>query len=150
MDSTAETQEHISKVQARLQEMISALTVRAARHDASKFQEPEKSTLDAKAGALSTLRYGTPEYAAAMSAVDMQPFLEHHYAHNDHHPQHYKNGVDGMSLLSILEMLADWKAAGERVKEGSIMQSLEVNRDRFGLSDQLYAILVNTVRELGW
>jgi hypothetical protein len=150
MDSTAETQEHIGKVQARLQEMISALTVRAARHDASKFQEPEKSTLDAKAGALAKLRYGTPEYAAAMSAVDMQPFLEHHYAHNDHHPQHYKNGVDGMSLLSILEMLADWKAAGERVKEGSIMQSLEVNRDRFGLSDQLYAILVNTVRELGW
>jgi hypothetical protein len=150
MDSTAETQEHIGKVQARLQEMISALTIRAAHHDRSKFQEPEKSTLDAKAGALAKLRYGTPEYAAAMAAVDMQPFLEHHYAHNDHHPQHYTNGVDGMSLLAILEMCADWKAAGERVKEGSMAQSLEVNRDRFGLSDQLYAILVNTVRELGW
>lgn len=88
-DSTEETQEHIRAVQARLQEMISALTVRAAYHDRSKLYEPEKAILDAKAGALAELRYGTPEYAAAMAAVDMQPFLEHHYAHNDHHPQHW-------------------------------------------------------------
>jgi hypothetical protein len=149
-DSTQETQDHIAKVQARLQTVISALTVRAAHHDRSKLSEPEKSTLDAKAGALGALRYGTPEYAAAMAAVDMQPFLDHHYAHNDHHPQHYEDGVNGMSLLSILEMQCDWAAAGERVKEGSMAQSLEVNRTRFGLSDQLYAILVNTAKELGW
>ena len=149
-DSTEDTQEHIRKVQARLQEAISNLTIRAAYHDRSKLAEPEKSVLDAKAGALGELRYGTAEYAAALAAVDMQPFLAHHYAHNDHHPQHYQDGVNGMSLLAILEMLADWKAAGERVKEGSMAQSLEVNKGRFGLSDQLYAIIVNTARELGW
>lgn len=46
--------------------------------------------------------------------------------------------------------ICDWKAAGERYKNGSIAQSLAHNRERFGISDQLYAILENTVKELGW
>jgi hypothetical protein len=55
-----------------------------------------------------------------------------------------------MSLLDLIEMLADWKAAGERYKDGSITQSLAHNRERFEMSDQLFAIFENTVRELGW
>lgn len=58
--------------------------------------------------------------------------------------------VNGMSLLDVVEMLADWRAAGERFKSGSITQSLTVNKVRFGISDQLAAILENTVKELGW
>ena len=60
------------------------------------------------------------------------------------------SGVDGMSLLDVIEMLCDWKAAGERHADGSIDRSLKVNRERFKISDQLHAILENTVRELGW
>jgi hypothetical protein len=86
-NSTRDTIDHIRKVQARLEHVIRNLEQRATDHDASKLSEPEKSILDAKAGALGELRYGTPEYAAAMAAVDMQPFLTHHYAVNDHHPQ---------------------------------------------------------------
>lgn len=59
-------------------------------------------------------------------------------------------GLRGMSLLDVLEMLVDWKAAGERHNDGSIERSLTVNRGRFKISDQLYAILENTARELGW
>lgn len=58
--------------------------------------------------------------------------------------------VNGMSLLDVLEMLADWKAAGMRHKDGSLAQSLEINRGRFKISPQLFEILKNTVRELGW
>ncbi len=58
--------------------------------------------------------------------------------------------INAMSLLDIFEMLADWKAAGERYKDGSITQSLAHNKERFGLSDQMFAILENTVKELGW
>ena len=150
MDSAQDTQEHISKVQARLQKVCSRLTIRSAHHDESKLWEPEKSILDAKAHALAELRYGTPEYAAAMDSVDMQPFLAHHYAHNSHHPQHYSDGIAGMSLLDIIEMLCDWAAAGERTKEGSIAASLEHNKERFKIDDQLYAVLAYTVREVGW
>lgn len=58
--------------------------------------------------------------------------------------------VNAMSLLDIMEMLADHKAASERTKQGSIEKSLDTNRVRFGYSDQLYNIFRNTVRELGW
>jgi hypothetical protein len=149
-DSTQETQAHIEKVQARIEEIRNRLAMRAVYHDMSKFAEPEKAILDAKHETLSTLRYGTPEYAAAMAAVDMQPFLEHHYAANDHHPQHYPNGIAGMSYLAVLEMLADWAAAGERTKEGSLAQSLAHNRERFTLSDEQFAMMQHTIEELNW
>jgi hypothetical protein len=47
-------------------------------------------------------------------------------------------------------MLCDWVAASERYKDGSPAQSLGINRTRFNISDQLYSILQNTVRELNW
>jgi len=55
-----------------------------------------------------------------------------------------------MSLLDLVEMVADWKAASERTKQGSIAQSLAHNIKRFGIDEQLASILENTVRELGW
>ncbi len=59
--------------------------------------------------------------------------------------------VNGMSLFDVLEMLMDWKAATERMKDGGdIHASLIHNTDRFKLSPQLAAILANTVREMNW
>lgn len=55
--------------------------------------------------------------------------------------------VNSMTLIDILEMLVDWKAAGERNKNGNIRKSLEVNTERYGLSPQLKKIMENTVRE---
>lgn len=60
------------------------------------------------------------------------------------------SGIYGMSLLDLIEMLADWKAAGMRHADGNIWKSLEVNRERFGISYQLFEIFKNTVKELGW
>lgn len=60
-------------------------------------------------------------------------------------------GPEAMSLFDILEMLLDWKAATERMKDGGdIVKSLELNRERFNLSPQLERILENTIREMGW
>lgn len=147
-DSIAGTQEHINKVQVRVAEVQAVLDQRAAMHDRSKLKEPEKSGFDRLSGRLAQLTYGTDEYRAALA--EAKDTIAHHYAHNSHHPEHYANGIAGMSLLDVIEMLCDWKAASERTKQGSIQQSLPINRERFGISDQLYAILENTVRELGW
>jgi hypothetical protein len=54
-----------------------------------------------------------------------------------------------MSLLSLLEMLCDWKAAGERMKDGDLARSIFIKVDRFGIEPQLMNVLVNTARELG-
>jgi hypothetical protein len=149
-DSTQDTAEHIDKVRDRLREVMSNLTVRAINHDISKSQEPEKSAYDDLMRFKSShdMVYGLPDYAEGLKILG--PALDHHYAANSHHPQHYANGIAGMSLLDLIEMLADWKAAGERYKDGSITQSLAHNRERFEMSDQLFAIFENTVRELGW
>ena len=148
MDSTQDTLDHIGKVQARIQSICNALTVRAVNHDLSKLTEPEKSGFDVLSAQLSTLVYGSEEYKAALEAG--KDTIAHHYAHNTHHPEHYPDGIAGMSLLDVIEMLADWKAASERTKQGSIAQSLAHNQTRWNISDQLAAILENTVRELGW
>lgn len=147
-DSTEDTRRHIAKVQERLDEIIAQLEYRARVHDASKLEEPEKSGFDTLTTKLADLTYGSDEYKAALHAA--APTVQHHYAHNSHHPEHYPNGIAGMSLLDVVEMLSDWKAASERVKQGSIAQSLAVNKDRFGIDAQLFSILENTVRELGW
>jgi hypothetical protein len=76
--------------------------------------------------------------------------LEHHYEHNSHHPEHYPSGITGMSLLDVMEMLIDWKAASERHTDGDIMRSIEQNQERFGYSDDLRSIFENTAREMGW
>jgi hypothetical protein len=148
MDSKPDTLDHIVKVQARIEEFTNNLTVRASYHDLSKLAEPEKSGYDRLVTRLADVEYGTDEYRAAL--VEGKPTIEHHYAQNSHHPEHYVNGIAGMSLLDIVEMFCDWKAASERTKQGSIQASLAHNRMRFQIDDQLAAILENTVKELGW
>jgi hypothetical protein len=147
-DSTVDTLAHIGKVQARIGEVIAALHERAQVHDASKLQEPEKSGFDVLTPKLASLTYGSDEHKAAIE--EGKPTIAHHYASNDHHPEHRPNGIRDMSLLSVLEMLADWKAASERTKQGSIARSLTVNIERFGIEPQLAWILSNTIDELNW
>lgn len=147
-DSRQETQEHILRVRELLRVVQDRLEARGFTHDQTKLESNEKPIFDRVAGKLKGLTYGSDEYRASLK--DLGPALAHHYAHNSHHPEHYQNGVDGMSLLDVLEMLCDWKAAGERHADGSIDRSLAINRVRFKISDQLQAILENTVRELGW
>lgn len=148
-DSTADTQAHIDRVQSLIHDAMANLARRALAHDASKLVSPEKEMFDHYTPRLRELTYGSDAYRACVEEMK-QTALTHHYEHNSHHPEHYPNGFDGMSLLDVIEMLCDWKAAGERHADGSLAKSLETNKTRFGLSEQLHGILVNTAKELGW
>ena len=53
-----------------------------------------------------------------------------------------------MNLIDIVEMIADWKAASERQKDGNLLVSIEKNAKRFHLDDQLKQILINTAKTL--
>lgn len=55
-----------------------------------------------------------------------------------------------MTLIDVIEMLCDWKAASERTQQTSVAPSLSHNQQRFGIDDQLAAILANTVQALEW
>jgi hypothetical protein len=148
--SRADTLDHIGKVQRRMGEVITSLHKRAQAHDASKLQEPELSgyaSLHTQMKATAA-PYGSPEYRAIVEAH--RPTVAHHYAANSHHPEHYPGGILGMSLLDVVEMLADWKAAGEREPGGSLGRSIEMNIEQRRIEPMLAALLRNTARELGW
>jgi hypothetical protein len=148
-DSRPETLTHIRRVQGLLlTDVASRLHQRAIYHDASKLESPEVEGFDEAAGTLSELTYGSDEYKAALARL--KPALDHHYANNSHHPEYYADGVNDMTLLDLIEMLCDWKAATERHDDGDIRKSLKINEQRFCIDYQLAKILENTVNEMGW
>lgn len=147
-DSTNDTEKHISQVQSFIIELMGNFAERSQRHDRSKLEEPEKSMYDEFTPQLRGLTYGSDEYKAVLEKMGQA--LKHHYKNNPHHPEHYPDGIDGMSLLDVLEMVADWKAATMRHANGNFADSLKINQKRFGISDQLARIIENTVKEMGW
>src|SRR5690242_15206159 len=96
-DSTEDTVAHINLVRDYIDKVVRDLRVRGTKHDGSKLGEIEKPIFDRCTPRLRTLDYGSPEYKGYLKS--MGKALDHHYAHNDHHPEHYENGIQGMSLM---------------------------------------------------
>lgn len=147
-DSSADTLRHIKRINQLLGDSASELIRRGQVHDSSKLESPEKELFDKYTPLLKNLVYDSPEYK--QSLADLKPALDHHYANNSHHPEFYKDGIDGMNLFDMIELFADWKAAGERNKDGNIFVSIQKNKKRFNMSDQLCKILENTADYLGY
>lgn len=148
LESNAEIRKHRDEVRRLLWQVVVELLARGEWHDQSKLESPEAEVFAAFSRNINGLTYDSEEYRACLAA--MKPGLDHHYAANRHHPEHFENGVNEMTLVDVVEMLCDWKAATKRHADGDIRQSIEINRHRFGLSDQLVNILSNTVNAMGW
>ena len=74
--------------------------------------------------------------------------MAHHYETNRHHPEHFTNGFKGMNLVDLVEMFCDWVASTSRHKDGDIYNSIQQNKGRFGYSNELEMIFINTVAEV--
>lgn len=145
MNSTKNTKAHIKLVNDLMGWYCDMLLQRAVNHDKSKLTEHEKPYFD-NAMRLKDLTYGSDEYKEQLN--QLQPALEHHYKNNSHHPEYHANGIDDMTLLDVSEMFIDWLAAVKRHKDGDIMKSIEINKNRFNMSDQLVNIFKNTAKLL--
>jgi hypothetical protein len=145
-DSKQDTLLHIKRVNEFLCSVAQEFLERAKKHDLSKLESPEKELFDKYTPLLKDTTYGSEEYKNFLK--ELKPALDHHYENNSHHPEHYAFGIDGMNLFDLLEMLVDWKAATERHANGDIIKSIEINKNRFKISDQLSQILLNTVNLL--
>jgi hypothetical protein len=137
-----ETELHIKTVSHFINIIVRLLLSRAEAHDASKMQEPELSIFVEYTPKLSGSTYGSPEYLEFLK--EMEVALEHHYANNKHHPQHFPNGIDDMTLVDLIEMFCDWKAATLRHDNGNLLKSIEINSKRFNIDAQLTKIFKNT------
>jgi hypothetical protein len=135
---------HINRVRQLVGVVVDDLRTRAFEHDRSKLQSPEKEAFDAITPRLRDVEYGSEEYRATMR--EFRPAIEHHQQNNDHHPEYFGDeGIAGMNLIQLTEMLCDWKAAGERHEDGGdLYRSIEINQQRFGYDDGIRRLLENT------
>ena len=147
-DSTADTLLHIKRVNQLLSEAAIELISRGIVHDNSKLVQPEKEYFDRLTPKLKALVYGSKEYKESLDELKIA--LNHHYENNSHHPEHYENGVNGFDLFDLIELFMDWKAATERTSGGCIYKSIEINKERFNLSDQVCDIFTNTAKRFNW
>jgi len=145
-DSAPATYDHISNVRSFLQQITEDLLIRGYTHDQSKLMNPEKEIFDEFTPKLKNTTYGSDEYKQYLE--EMGGALKHHYEFNRHHPEHFEKGIAGMNLVDMMEMLCDWKAATKRHADGDIVRSINQNQKRFGYSDELKQILLNTVNWL--
>ena len=122
---------------------IQELEERGKNHDKSKLESPEKEGYDVFKPALKSVPYGSPEYQKYLA--QMQDVVKHHYLCNRHHPEHFDNGIYGMNIMDLIEMLCDWKAASERYGGCDFIESLgTTNKERFNLDDAMVSVLKNT------
>jgi len=144
-DQRPKTLEHIAEVHKQINLVIEELIKRAQTHDASKLESPEREIFDEYTPKLKDTTYGSDEYKGYLT--QMKVALDHHYKANMHHPEHF-NEMSEMNLIDLIEMICDWYAATKRHIDGDIYKSIDINKKRFGISDQLTQILHNTISVL--
>lgn len=139
-----ETQKHIELVRKFIRLFTDKLTTRGVDHDRLKLKSPEVEIFTEYTPKLANTTYGSDEYKQFLE--EMKPALEHHYANYRHHPEHFVDGVNDMNLIDLVEMICDWKASTLRHNDGNLLKSIEINANRFGMSEQLTQILINTAK----
>lgn len=145
------TLRHVETLRNYLNAVIRELLTRQEQHDQTKFEIPEAEYFEEFTHKLRGITYGSDEYKQCMEA--MKPGVEHHQKSYRHHPEYFQEEADAtfrstpihcMNLIDLIEMLCDWKAAGLRHADGDLMKSIEINQERFGYSDEIKYILINT------
>lgn len=141
--SEVDIRKHQRCVQRMMTRIALELLARAEQHDLSKLG-PEEAPLFAESFAkLKTLTYGSPEYQEALK--NLGPALAHHYARNDHHPEHFPGGINDMNICMVVEMFCDWVAASQRQNNGNLHVSLEKALERFGVGPMLGKVFRNSI-----
>lgn len=135
--------EHREVVRKHMNKVITALKKRAESHDETKLEDPEFGIFAKEFDSLSPTTYGSEEYEKLLEML--APALDRHYAKNRHHPQFFPDGIKGMTLIDLIELLCDWYAATEKHENGNIQHSIEHNKERFKFTKELEQIFKNTI-----
>lgn len=144
LKTNAETQKHVDLVRLLLKDFAIQLLDRGVEHDRSKFSEEELPVFTEYTQKLKGTTYGSDEYKKYLA--EMKPALDHHYASNRHHPEHFSDGIRGMTLVDLVEMLFDWWASTQRHADGDIFRSITLNEKRFNIPPELSDIFRNTIK----
>jgi len=148
LDFLCDTIVHVSEVAENLEICASNLRQRGHAHDRTKFQPMEFDAFVSTREKLKRAKFGAPEQQECVDTI--RQAVDHHHANNQHHVQYYSDGIKDMSLLDILEMICDWRAATRRNSESRFKGFLEVAIKKYNISPELEKIIQTTLKELGW
>lgn len=120
---------------------------RGNNHDSTKLHSPELEIYARNVDEFDKHPFNSEGYNKAKAVI--KEATDHHFKHNRHHPEHFPDGIEGMNLVDLLEMVCDWKSATLNHPEqpGDMYNSLKVAVDRYNISPQLALVLYNTMRD---
>ena len=130
---------HIAEFQQAIATLTEKLKQRAKTHDASKLQEPELTQYTEVEEKLEKHPIGSHNYRSIVK--QNKPILDKHYKNNPHHPEHFKNGFNSMTILDLVDVFTDWKLDCGDEDWDSFVDS---RTDYYSLSSQLATILKNS------
>ena len=137
--------EHKQRVSYYLNLLIHSLQWRSLQHDNSKLEPEEFDAYSSQMDEFCTHEFGSPGYVKAKETI--ADAVNHHYMCNSHHPEHYSNGIDGMDLVDVIEMICDWKAATTNNPKapGTMQKSFDYAVAKYGITPQLANVILNTI-----
>jgi hypothetical protein len=136
---------HKESIAIWLAKFCAELAYRNATHDNSKYSEEEFGIQAACVDDFEKYEFNSPEELKLREKL--LPGTTIHRKRNRHHPEHFENGIDGMNLIDLLEMIGDWKSASERVKGDSLRKSVPILKEKYNISPQLLKIIENTLKD---
>lgn len=142
-DSTKDADAHRQVVIKVGYQIVQDLLTRIADHDLSKFQEPEKSCYDKYIPQLREAKYGSKEYYKIREKMKKEG-LDHHYQVNRHHPEHFENGIEGMTIVDLVEYFVDTYSASTK-SDTPYSEGVKKNASTHKLPKELVQIFINTV-----
>lgn len=143
LEHTRALLEHKELVAHYLNRITHELALRGIHHDDSKFSDEEYEAYSKLAKECAEVPFGSSEHKSIVRKY--RPAVEHHFAANPHHPDYHEAGVAGMTLVDLVEMLCDWKAASQRPGGTPLKESLPGSIKHFKIEPQLASVLENTI-----
>lgn len=141
---TNDLHKHKVLLRAILYNLANQLKERADKHDDSKYSKEEKDVFES-IDEIKREDFDSYEQYYNCTKPLIQKALDHHYANNRHHPEHFEKGVNDMNLLDVLEMIVDWESSASC--RGTKLD-VDYSFKRFKIEPQLQKIINNTLKIL--
>ena len=136
---------HKEEITQLMSKFAAEISYRSGIHDNSKFSPEEFDVYSSNVQDFNKYDFDSEEEKRLRERV--YPAAKAHQKRNRHHPEHFKNGIDDMNLIDLLEMICDWKSASSRAPGDSLRKGLPILKEKYKISPQLYQILTNTIKD---
>jgi len=124
---------------------------RVQDHDASKLKAEEWDTFYTATVALAAAPLGTPEYQQALE--EFNKALDKHYVRNEHHPEHFPNGIkdmfaDGQVTSFLIEMCVDIYVSSRVPCDDAVTWDTQIKSliQRFDISPEEATVIDNLIQ----